>query len=503
MGAKCEITITKKHPYEHLPMIRKERLAIAALALAAGLGTAGLGSVNIAIPQIATDLHATLSMVSWVISGYLLIIAGFCIIIGRIADVHGLKRTFLEGLLLFSAASLICYAAWDIYILIAARFLQAAGAAMFIATGLALVAACLPFSERGAGLSWISAASMAGSVAGVGIGGIICGIFGWRGLFLLMVLLGLAAFLVGKRYIPDIPAQPSISSFDIAGSVLLFCAMTTLLAGLSLDYQPAVSDLIPHSLYLVSLLLWAAFIRHALRTPGPVLDITLFKNRQFSVAMIATTIMNITLGGIMFLIPFILTEGLDLSVSTAGLILMAAAGFAIFISPVSGYLADRFGSRPVCIAGALLTLVTLAGLSLVNGSLLHVGILLVILFRISFSVYSSPSAKLILDHSPPGREGAASGIMQTSRNAAYTIGIAIYVLIFEGAVYSAGLPSDGTPILPRLTEELMRTGYHATFAAAILITLPALVFCFLARDRKGGRTQGAGLEEDDAAMAGF
>ncbi len=374
---------------------------------------------------------------------------------------------------------------------------------MFIATGLALVAAGLPLSERGAGLSWIGAASLAGSVAGVGIGGIISGTFGWRALFLLMLLSGLAAFLIGKRYIPEIPAQPSGSSFDIAGSVLLFSAMTTLLTGLSLDYQPAVSDLIPHSLYLLSFLFWGAFILHARRTSGPVLDIALFKNRQFSFAMIGKTIMDITLGGITFLIPFILTQGLGLSVSASGLILMAAAGFAILISPVAGHLADRFGSRPLCIAASLLTLITLGGLTLVNGEMPYAGILLIVLFRISFSIYSSPSSKLILDHSPPGREGAASGIMQTSRNAAYTVGIALFVLILEGAVYGAGLPNDGTPILPRLTEELMRTGYHATFAAAVLVALPALLFGFLARDRKEGRKETGGQEEEDAAMAGF
>ena len=484
-------------------MIRKDRLAIAAIALGGLLGTAGLGSVNIAIPLIAADLNATLSTVSWVISGYLLIIAGFCIIIGRVADHHGLKRTFLEGILIFSAASLLCFAAGDIYVLIAGRFLQAAGAAMFIATGPALIAAGLPLSDRGAGLSWISAASMSGSVAGIGIGGVVSGIFGWRWLFILMLLLGLPAFLVGRKYIPDIPPQASKSSFDITGSVLLFSALTTLLAGVSLDYQPAVADLIPDSLYLVSLLLWAVFILHARRTPEPVLDITLFRNRQFSFAFISKAIMDLTLGGIMFLLPFILTLGLYLSTSTAGLILMAAAGVAILVSPVAGHLSDRFGSRPVCIAGVLLTLVTLAGLTIVNKELFLPGILLIVLFRISAAVYSSPSAKLILDQTPPGREGAASGIMQTSRNAAYTVGIALFVLIFERAVYSAGLLRDGTPILPRLTEELMRTGYHATFGAAILIALPALFFSFLARDRKIGRIEGAGREEEDAAMAGF
>jgi EmrB/QacA subfamily drug resistance transporter len=484
-------------------MNQKDQRSIAALAIAAFLGTAALGSVNIAIPVIAAEFNTTLSMVSWVITGYLLIIAGFCIIIGRIADRHGLKRTFLEGVLLFSAASLLCFAAGNVYLLIAGRFLQAAGAAMFIATGTALIAAGLPPAERGAGLAWISAASLFGSVAGVGIGGIISGVFGWRGLFLLMVLPGIAAFMVGRHYIPDIPARPPESPVDITGAALLFAALTTLLAGVSLDYQPSVPDMIPHFLYVLSLFLWAAFILHARRTPEPILDITLFSDREFSFAVIGKTIMDFTLGGTMFFLPFILTLSLHLSEAVAGLILMVAAGVAILISPVAGHLSDRFGSRPVCIAGVLLALAALAGFAMADMEVLLFGVLLIILFRISASVYSSPAAKLVLDHCPPDRVGAASGIIQTGRNAAYTLGIAVFALIFEGAVYGAGLAADGTPLLPRLTDGLMRTGYHAVFYAALIITLPALFFSILAHDRPEGRTEAAVPEEEDAGMAGF
>lgn|GEM_PF-3664419 len=395
------------------------------------------------------------------ITGYLLIIAGFCIIIGRIADRHGLKRTFREGVLIFSAASLFCFAAGDVYLLIvASRLLQAAGAAVFLATGHALIAAGLPFGERGTGLSWIGAGSLAGSVAGIGIGGLVCGLFGWRS-FLIMLLVGLAAFLAGRRYIRNVPAQPSGGSFDFAGSILLFFAMVTLLLGVSMDYQPAIPDLVPHALYILSVLPWAGFILHAQRTPEPILDITLFKNRQFSYAVIGKTIMDLTMGGIMFLLPFILTLGLGFPVLTASFILMVAAGFAILVSPVAGHLSDRFGSRPVCIAGAFLTLLTLAGFTLVTWDLILFGILIIILIRISSAICSSRPPSSSSTIARRGRRG-----LQTSRNAAYTVGIAIFVLIFEGAPYSAGLPADGTPIL---------------------ITLPVLIFGILARDRKEER----------------
>ncbi|MDV2481906.1 MFS transporter [Methanoculleus sp. Wushi-C6] len=103
------------------------------------MGTAAMSSISIALPLIMQEFDSTLGVVSWVLNGYMLVLAGFCVIIGRLADTRGLKRTFLEGILLFSIASLLCFLAWDILALIVARVLQALGAAMFIASGPALM----------------------------------------------------------------------------------------------------------------------------------------------------------------------------------------------------------------------------------------------------------------------------------------------------------------------------------------------------------------------------
>lgn len=488
----------------HFPMImiQNNRSSLTAIVFAGFLGTAGIGGVNIAIPLIAGDLNASLSMVSWVISGYLLVLAGFCVITGRIADRRGLKRTFLDGTILYTAASVLCYLSPDILVLIAARILQAAGAAMFIATGPALVAAIMPRKNRGAGLSYFNAAALAGTVAGMGVGGIVSDTFGWRVVFPLLAVLGLAAFLLGREGIPTIPPQQQGAPFDIPGSVFFFSAMTTLLAGLSLDSLPIIPDTIPHLLYFVSLVLWALLILHSRHTPSPVLDFSLFRDRQFSLAVTARMVMDITLGGITFFLPFILTLGLDLSIAAAGLVLMIAGGLSILVAPVAGHLADRFGSRPACGAAGFFTLCILAGFLLLSRQSPLLIILLAILFRISVAAYSTPSAKLILDHTPPGRSGAASGIMQTGRYAAYTVGIAVFIIVFEAGVYGAGLPCDGTPILPRLTVELLRPGYVALFTAAFLVTLSALLLGLFARDRTEGSGE-TGRAEEDAGRAGF
>jgi MFS family permease len=462
----------------------KDRLSIVTLALGAFLGTVAMYSVNIAIPLITEDFHATLGVVSWVLNGFILIVAAFCIIIGRLADIRGLKRTFLEGLLLFIGASLLCFFAPDILILIAARILQAFGASMFIAASPALVAASIPESDRGVGLSWVTGASTFGAAAGIGLGGIISGIFGWRSLFLFMILTATAAYLLGRTCISPVEPLLRTEPFDIRGSVLLFCAMTTLLAGFSLDYLPAVSDTVSAVLYGSSLVFAAAFIANARRTKNPVLNIGLFRNRDFSFALLSLMVMYLVFGGVTFFLPFILMNGLHISVVTAGLIMTAAAVLSIIISPVSGFLSDRFGSRPVCIASVLFVLCILIGFTQVTREYAIIVILLVIFSRVGLAIYSPPSAKLILDHTPAGHEGSAAGIMQTGRNSSYTIGVAVFCMVFEAAVYSAGLPADGNAVIPRLTAELMRTGFLATFTAAALFTLPALLFSFLARDRK-------------------
>lgn len=486
-----------------MTMISNEQRAITAIGLAAFVGLAGIGSINIAMPLIARDFNTSLGTISWIISSYMLVLAGFCVISGRIADRRGLKRTFLEGTLLFTVASLVCFVTPDLLVLVIARVLQAVGAAMFIAVGQALVAVVLPPGKRGAGLSWFNAAALVGTVVGIGMGGIVSDAIGWKYVFLFLALPAFASFLLARQSIPEIPARAADGRFDIPGSVLLFTALTALLAGLSMDYQPEVPDMTPAILYLVSLVLFAVFILHARRTPSPVLDLTLFRDRQFSFALISRTIMDTTFGGLTFMLPFVLTLGLGISVATTGLILMVAAGLSFMISPVAGRLADRYGSRPICIGCVIFTLGILFGFNMLSRQYIPLIVLLTVFFRMGVAAYASPSGKLVLDHCPSDRAGAASGLMQTTRYAAYTIGIAIFVLVFEAAVYSAGLPNDGTAVIPRLTIELLRPGYLAIFRTAVIITLPALFFSLLARDRERSRPEGEVRPDGDLCRPGF
>ncbi|KLK87906.1 hypothetical protein SZ63_07775 [Methanoculleus sediminis] len=474
-----------------------DRLSVFVIALSAFMGTAAMSSVNIALPLIMQEFDSTLGVVSWVLNGYMLVLAGFCVIIGRGADTRGLKRTFLEGTLLFSIGSLLCFLAWDILTLIMARALQALGAAMFIAGGPALISATIAGSGRAVGQSWVTSASLFGTAAGIGAGGVISGLVGWRPLFVIMIVLGVGVYLIGRICLAGPAPRPGSAPFDYTGSVLLFGTLTTLLSGLSLDYHPGVSDTIPRILYGSAILCAAAFILNVRRVEDPVISLALFRDRRFSAGLASSFLMYIIFGGIMFLLPFVLIMGLHQSVITAGIILMTASVAGILVAPVAGYLAGRYGPRPVCIAAVILTGCTLFGfVEVLHGSLLH-GIVLIALFRIALALYYAPATTLILDSCPKDRVGSGSGILLTGRYAAYTIGIALFLLVFESVVYGAGLPDDGSDIIPRLTPALMRSGYAATFLFAAALTVPALICSYFAHGRRSETQDPGPVPADD------
>jgi len=470
------------------------RLSVFVIALGAFMGTAAVSSINIALPLIMQEFDSTLGVVSWVLNGYMLVLAGFCVIIGRLADTRGLKRTFLEGTLLFSIGSLLCLLAWDILALIMARVLQAFGAAMFIASGPVLISATITGPGRAIGQSWVTSAALFGTAAGIGAGGLISGFVGWRPLFVVMIVLGVGVYLIGRICLAGPAPRPGSVPFDYTGSALLFCTLATLLAGLSLDYHPGVSDTIPRILYGSAILFAAAYVLHIRRVEDPVISLALFRDRRFSAGLASAFLMYIIFGGIMFLLPFVLIMGLHQPVITTGIVLMTASVAGILAAPVAGYLAGRYGSRSVCIAAVILTGCTLFGFV----EILH-GIGLIALFRIALALYYAPSTTLILDSCPKDRVGSGSGILLTGRYAAYTIGTALFLLVFESVVYSAGLPDDGSLIVPRLTQALMKSGYDATFLFAALLTVPALICSYFAHERRNETRDPGPLPADDRA----
>ncbi len=459
----------------------RDLLVILSVALSTFLGMVAMSGINIALPMIVKEFNTTLVQASWIMNAYLLVMAGLIVIMGRIADTRGLKRTFLEGVLIFNGASLLCFFSWDLNALIGSRIVQAIGASMFIASGPALIATQVSRENQGKGQSVITAISPIGAALGVGLGGVITGCVGWRAVFLLSIPLGILVYLIGVKILSEIIPNKNRTPFDIRGSVLLFLTLVTVLTGCTLIYIPSSGNscLI---FFGLSLLCGISFFSHQKRTQGSVLNISLLKNRSFFTALASSVLLYSLYSGLNFFMPLILTYSFHLPSGETGFWLMLISLGSGLCSLPAGKIADQYGSRVICI-GACCIIIPVFVSFIIVPYITTLIIVLFFLFRAAFMLYASPSTKQILDQCPEDQIGSGSGIMQTSRYAAYAIGIAVLSIVFETAVYRAGLTNDGTAILPRLTPALERLGYVSIFITCLIIAIFALLFCVLTRDR--------------------
>lgn len=464
-----------------MTLYQRDILVIFSVSLSTFLGMVAMSGINISLPMIVEEFNTTISQASWIINGYLLIMAGFIVIIGRMADRRGLKRTFLEGILVFTFGSLLCFISWDLHSLIGSRIVQAVGASMFIASGPALIATQVSAGNQGKGQSINTVFSPIGAAVGIGIAGVVTEYIGWRYIFFFSIPLGMIIYLIGRRTLSEVRLHRILPPFDVRGSLILFFTLVMLLAGCTLIYIPS-SGSAPMILFGCSVGTGLLFLYHQKKCTESVLNVTLFSNRNFSAAIISSFFAYSLYAGLNYFIPLILEFMYHMSSTDAGFYLMAVGlGSTLFALP-AGKMADQFGPRLICIGACCIILPVLYLFTLINQNI-SVFLLLFFIFRSGFMLYASPSTKQILDQCPYDQKGSGTGIMQTTRYSAYTIGIAILCIAFETVVYNAGLVNDGTAIVNRLTPAIEQIGYLSLFYSGIIIAVLALIFCMFTRNQ--------------------
>lgn len=461
----------------------RDIFVIVSVSLSTFLGMVAMSGINISLPMIVAEFDTSLSHAAWVVNGYLLIMAGFIIIIGKMADRRGLKKTFLQGILIFSLGSLLCSFSWDLTVLIGSRVVQAIGASMFSASGPALIATQVSEMNQGKGQAINSAFAPIGAAVGIGIAGVVTGLIGWRMVFLLSIPIGIVIYLIGKMILSETTVNRFTASFDIRGSILIFSTFVMFLAGCTLVYIP-LSGGAPLLLFGCSLVTGVAFLYHQKRCEESVLNISLLKNRNFSFAIISSFFIYSLYAGLNYFAPLILVYYYHLSSADSGIWLMVVGLGSTLFAIQAGKLADRRGSRIICIGACGIIILALFALTSIPHNIM-IFILLFFIFRSGFMIFSSPSTKQILDHCPGDQKGSGSGIMQASRYFAYTIGISVLCIVFEIVVFQAGLVNDGTAIVNRLTPELAHLGIFSLFVCSLILAIFALLFSILTRDRIG------------------
>jgi DHA2 family methylenomycin A resistance protein-like MFS transporter len=423
--------------HQPLPSSRTFARAVAITSLGFLVVQLDVSIVNVALTRIGAALATDLSSLQWTVDGYTLAFAALLMSAGALGDRIGARRVFVGGMALFTAASLGCGLARGPGFLIAARVVQGVGAAMLMPCSLAL----LSFASGGRGdlkargVAIWTAAGGAALAAGPVLGGVMVEHLGWQSIFFINIPIGIAAILLALAYLDETAVEKVKAPFDLWGQLLAIAAPLALTAaiiegGAEGWASPAMMLGLPAAVFAL-----LAFIYVERRHPAPLLPMSLFAEPGFAVANFIGLVFNFTTYGMIFALSFYFQKTLHYSPSLAGLAFMPFLGVIIVANLVSGPVIAAKGVRLPLLGGLLAGVVGFLLLVTIDADTTYADIvwrLVLLLGGTSFAVPAMTTA--VLSSAPPGMAGVASGVLNTIRQSAGAIGVAVF-----GALLSIGI----------------------------------------------------------------
>jgi len=395
--------------------------------------------VTIAIPSIASSIDMGLEAAIWIPLAYLLLLTILLINVGRLADIKGRKRFYTLGFIIFTAGSVLCGASVTDVQLVTFRAVQGIGAAFIAANSAAIVTDWFPSGERGKALGINTMAVYTGLTAGPIIGGILVQNYGWRSIFYVNVPIGILVVTLTILKLKESQRNQMGEGFDLAGSTTLSIALASLLVVLTLGGTYGWVSALTLGLLILCVVTFMLFLRvESKLVRYPTLDLSLFtKNRLFAAANTTAFLSYIAVNGVTLMISIYLQSIQRMDPQTAGFYLIAQSAVMALLSPLSGWLSDRFGSRLLSSLGMSFVAIGLYFFSQLNAtsSALEV-ISRLIVVGVGFGLFSSPNTSAVMGSVRQAKLGVAAGTLGTMRFMGQAIGLALI-----GTVMSTTLPA--------------------------------------------------------------
>ena len=416
--------------------------AAAGLCLAAAIVPLNSTMIAVALLDIEGDLGVSVSAVTWLVSGYLVVMALAQPMGGRMGDALGHRRTFLAGLAAFMTASALAALAPWFAALVALRMAQALFGGLMGPSALALLREIVPAERRGRLFGWFGTVMGLAAAIGPVLGGALVAVLGWRAIFLVNIPVGAVALSMSLRALPHDGPRPSLRgmSFDLPGAAAFTAVVGAIVATLFLAVD-GVSRWLPAAAAAVVLL--AVFIRVERRAREPFVALSLFSRRPYVGATTTVLLHNLVLYSLLLLIPILGERDLGLGPSGAGLLIGAMTGAMMVASPIGGHLSDRLGRRTPVLIGSAIAVVATVGLVMIAGDPGIAGTAaLVALAGVGVGLAGASLQTTAVESAPAAMVGVASGVFMTVR---YTGGIAAAGL--AAAVASSGAFQTGFAVL--------------------------------------------------------
>jgi EmrB/QacA subfamily drug resistance transporter len=451
-------------------------LTLIILLLAAFMNLLDVSIVNIAIPSIQRDLHASYADVQWALAGYTLAYALVLITGGRLGDTFGRKRLFLIGVTGFTIMSALCGAAQSSGQLIAFRVVQGAMGAIMVPQVLAVIQVIFAPAERIKALAGFGVTAGLGTISGPLIGGLLIqhSLFGlgWRPIFLINVPIGVLAVAASAVLVRESRA-PSPPRLDPVGVALVTAALLLLLYPLVQGRQLGWPRWTFVSM-AASVAVFALFVSweraKARRNGSPLVPLRLFGERGFSAGMAIAMTFFLGIASFGLVLTLFLQLGLGFTPLHAGLTFLPFSAGLLAASGAAARLAPRFGRR-VTMAGAV---VATGGMTTLIATVHHYGAAVttwelvpgLVAVGLGLGAVIAPLADIVLDRVPQQDAGSASGVFNTGLQLGNSIGIALIGVIFFGLLGSQSGPAAAT-VTPALRAGIVAAGVPAAYAGRI------------------------------------
>ena len=443
------------------------RWALASLSLSVLLSSLGTSIANVALPNLALAFNASFQAVQWIVLAYLLAITTLIVSVGRLGDIAGRRWLLLAGIVLFTAASVMCGVAPTLGVLIAARALQGFGAAIMMALTMAFVGETVPKEKTGSAIGLLGTLSAIGTALGPSLGGVLISGLGWQAIFLINVPLGVVALLLAYRYLPsDQRGQKAErTGFDYTGTVLL--ALTLGAYALAMTLGRGHFGALNAALLVLAAFGVGFFVRIEASAASPLIRPAMFANRALSSSLATSLLVSTVMMATLVVGPFYLSRSLGLGSALVGLVLSVGPLVAALTAMPAGRIADRFGAPRVTLVGLVGMVVGCATLALLPTMFGIAGYVApIVIVTSSYALFQTANNTAVMSDVSADQRGVISGMLNLSRNLGLITGASVM-----GAVFAfASATTDITTAHP----EAVAIGMRVTFAVAAALIIVAL-----------------------------
>lgn len=412
---------------------RRRLLVLAICCMSLLIVSLDVTVLNVALPSMQSDLHASTSGLQWTIDAYTLVLASLLMLAGSTADRIGRKKVFMAGLVVFSVGSLLCSLAPSLELLIAARMVQAVGGSMLNPVAMSIITNTFTAPrERARAIGVWGAVVGISMAAGPLLGGLLVESVGWRSIFWLNLPVGMVALLATLRFVPESRA-PKARRPDPVGQLLVIALFGSLTYAIIEAPEAGVATSGPFAAVAFAALL--GLLWYEPRRDQPLIDLRFFRSVPFSGATVVAISAFAALGGFLFLSTLYLQNVRGLDALHAGLWMLPMAVPTFLCAPLSGRLVGSRGPRlPLLIAGLAMTTsgVLFAAFDAeTSDATLFLGYAL---FGVGFGFVNAPITNTAVSGMPRSQAGVAAAVASTSRQLGQTLGVAVI-----GAVLAAGV----------------------------------------------------------------